>query len=86
MEERKLPTFTDDSPFTFDHTNEDNFRRHVRKPNNSESLRPEFHGSSHVLPGNAPHKGSQKGDFRMIPDPCFLPTRGILLFFRKVKP
>ena len=64
-------TFTDDSPFTFDHTNEDNFRRHVRKPNNAESLRPEFKGSGFVLPKSAPHKGPDKGG--MIADPRFDP-------------
>jgi len=78
--------FTEESPFTFDNTEADKFRRIVRKPNNAESLRPDFHGSSHVLPGNAPHKGAQKGEFRMIPDPRFQSTRGILRFSRKVKP
>lgn len=68
--------FTDESPFTLDNTDADKFRRIVRKPNNAESLRP----------GKAPHKGSQKGEFRMTIDPRFQSTRGILRFSRKVKP
>lgn len=78
--------FTEDSPYTLDTENPDKFRRIVRKPNNAESLRPEFKGSSFTLPGKAPHKGSQKGEFRMTHDPRFQSTRGILRFSRKVKP
>ena len=77
--------FTEESPFTLDNTVADKFRRIDRKPNNTESLRPEFHGSSHVLPGKVPHKGSQQGEFRMTHDPRFQSTRGSIRFSRKVK-
>ena len=77
--------FTEDSPFTLDATEPATFRRIVTPPANTESLRPDFRGSSYVLPGHGPHRGAQKGQFKMVHDPRYVENTGIFHFSRPRK-
>ena len=80
--EHDAQAFTSDAVFTFDVTT-NTHRRILRRPSNTESLRPERSRATFMLPHLAPVVGAVKGNFHMVHDPRFVERGGVVRFSRK---
>lgn len=82
--EHDARAFTEDAVFTFDVTTATH-RRILRRPANTESLRPAASRGSYTLPHLGPVVGAVKGNFHMVHDPRFV-DRGVTRFSRPTGP